>query len=170
MQTPQSFLLLALAMAINSLSRTALANDLICQTFLGNNLGESGQGTEGCVPGVNRCVARSYLVFNHQTYTLSCDDLFQCPTQVKDRACCTTPLGVTVRCFDENFSDTHGNTITRIDGTFFEPAAECSTPCSEGSDNGAAVDTAHGSASSPPLVSLVTLLVTTLSTLAVINL
>ena len=146
-------------LALLYLLPTTTADTLRCQTFMGSANGESGEGIETCVVPVSHCIARSYQVFGTQTYTLSCDDLFQC-VGIRDDTCCTTSFGVVVRCFDKNFENPDGTTMTRVDNSFFT-SDTCSQACG---DDAIAIDEANGPASSSLLCSFALFLTLLLAT------
>lgn len=78
---------------------------LRCNTYLGTDHSSSGSGIETCVTATD-CVMREQRVFGVVTYSMSCDDLFQC-RGLPPNACCVKQNGLVVRCSHmKNFNDT----------------------------------------------------------------
>ena len=101
------------------------AGALRCNTYIGTDFYRGGPGTESCPPYPAReCVMLQYRVLGVRTYSMACDDLFQCARQPLNSSCCTSSFRnstVVVRC-----SATDWN-VTWINHTSFGP--ECSTRC-----------------------------------------
>ena len=104
-------------------ARGSLADVLRCDTYISTDGTSSGTGIETCLAFPPRvCLARSFLTLGIRTYTLSCDDLFQC-AGLPENTCCTKSDGATiVKCSSTNFN------ISAINGSYF--GAGCTRRCS----------------------------------------
>ena len=113
-------------LALLLLALLPTASSLRCNTYLATDFSSSGTGTESCLQGVTRCIQREAWPLGVRTYSMSCDDLFQC-VDVKPGSCCTKRGsiggGVVVRCATENFNK------TRINATDFDDDPSCSQNC-----------------------------------------
>lgn len=102
------------------------AASLRCNTYIGTDFSGSGAGVETCIPVVKACVMRQFYVVGVRTYTMSCDDLFQC-VAYPPNTCCTQDihngsLVDVISCSTTNFNHSSANS------TSFPP--ECQKKCS----------------------------------------
>ena len=125
--------MLQLIILLATLSGPAAA--FTCNTYIGSDNVEGGVGHEDCLPGIEKCVQRSWIGFlKDQEYGMSCDDFPYVCKGLPENACCMlegdVPLlgtvGMIVKCFDSNPGD------VKVHRNDFD--AKCYCKCSDPSD------------------------------------
>ena len=100
---------------------SVLGVGLRCNTYLGTDFSQGGAGIETCLAYTTECAQREFFVLGVRTYSMSCDDLFQCKGLPKNICCTKAAEKLVLRCSGTNFPE------WKINSTSFGP--ECSAAC-----------------------------------------